>query len=109
MSAICPDWEWFRYTSQYGWLCSPKAFRFLERLIWSIGRQRRAIHTHDHPLAGGEEVPGFLRIADTLRDPAADAAWWRALVAAVAPVNEAGSSASAAPAPRSTARARRAW
>jgi hypothetical protein len=33
LSAICPDWPWFRSAIHDSWLCAPKAFRFLERLL----------------------------------------------------------------------------
>jgi hypothetical protein len=76
LGELCPDWEWFRYTIHFGWLCAPKAFRFLERLIWAIGKERRVVHTHDNPLRDGDEVPSFLRCEDLLPDQAAAEAWW---------------------------------
>ena len=82
LKEICPDAEWFLYTIRYGWLCAPKAFRFLERLIWAIGKGR-PVHTHDHPLAGGGDVPGFLRIEDTLPDAVANRRWWDAFLASL--------------------------
>lgn len=83
LAELCPDWEWFRYTIRYGWLCSPKAFRFLECLLWSIGKERRAIHTHDHPKENGGEVPGFLQCEDTYPNQDEAAEWWRSFLAAL--------------------------
>tara|TARA_B100002003_G_C14120021_1_gene538673 strand:- start:672 stop:1889 length:1218 start_codon:yes stop_codon:yes gene_type:complete len=88
LAEICPDWDWFRYTIEYGWLCAPKAFRFLERLLWAIGKERVVIHTHDHPMQDGELVPAFLQCQDTYPDEkkaldswppflAALKAWWK--------------------------------
>ena len=82
LADICDDWDWFSYTIQYGWLCSPKAFRYLERLIWSIGKERRAIHTAHtggrfQTLEGGDEVPGFLECEDTYLNQDEAALWWR--------------------------------
>ena len=57
------DAEWFLYTIAYGWLCSPKAFRFLERLIWAIGKGKQSIYTGDHRIKKGDKVPSF-----TLKD-----------------------------------------
>ncbi len=59
---------------RYGWLCAPKAFRYLERLIWRIGRGRKP--------RPGEDVPGFLRCEDTWPDSAEAGQWWRAFLAA---------------------------
>jgi hypothetical protein len=81
LAEICPDWEWFRYTIEYGWLCAPKAFRFLERLLWAIGKERRVIHTYDNPMDGGDEVPGFLQCEDTFPDKTEAAEWWRSFYA----------------------------
>jgi len=80
---MCDDWEWFSYTIRYGWLCSPKAFRHLECLIWSIGKERRAVTTRDHPMEGGDGVPGFLRCEDTYVNQDEAASWWREFRAAL--------------------------
>jgi hypothetical protein len=58
-----------------GWLCAPKAFRYLERIVWEIGGGRLARE--------GERVPGFLRCEDTWFDLAEAAEWWRAYLAAL--------------------------
>jgi len=76
LAEICPDWEWFGYTIRYGWLCAPKAFRYLERLLWSVGQEKRVIHTHDHPMGTGEKVPRFLQCEDTYPDPREATQWW---------------------------------
>jgi hypothetical protein len=65
LSEICSDWKWFGYTIEFGWLCSPKAFRFLERLIWAIGKERK-IHTGDHPMEDSDKVSGFLKCGDLI-------------------------------------------
>lgn len=83
LAELCTDWEWFRYTIQYGWLCSPKAFRHLECLLWSIGKERRAITTRDHRLKGADTVPGFLRCQDTYLNQDEAAAWWREFLGAL--------------------------
>ncbi len=72
----CPDWEWFLYTIQYGWLCSPKAFRFLERLLWAIGKERQAVYTGDHRIKKGDKVPGFLQCRDTYLSKQAITQFW---------------------------------
>jgi hypothetical protein len=84
LAEICDDWEWFRYTIQYGWLCSPKAFRHLECLIWSIGKERPTVATRDHPREGADRAPAFLQCEDTYLNQDEAAAWWRAFLAALA-------------------------
>ncbi len=68
LAAICPDWNWFRYHIRYGWLCAPKAFRFLERLLWAIGLEK--------PLQKGAEVPPFLQCEDTYPNEDEAAQWY---------------------------------
>jgi len=65
LAEICPDWQWFRSVIHDSWLCAPKAFRFLERVLWSISRERAAVALPSHPLENGDVVPGFLRCEDT--------------------------------------------
>ena len=65
LSEICPDWEWFRSFIHDSWLCAPKAFRFLERLLWCVGKEKRAVSLPSHPLEDGDKVPGFLQCEDT--------------------------------------------
>jgi len=71
LNEFCPEW-WRVYTEvDYGfwWLCAPKAFRFLERNLWAIGREK--------PLEKGEEVPGFLQCEDTYPNQDEAAEWYR--------------------------------
>jgi hypothetical protein len=70
LAASCPDWPWFCSLIRDSWLCAPKAFRFLERALWCIGRERRVVSLPSHPLANAEAVPGFLCCQDTYEDPA---------------------------------------
>lgn len=65
LAGICPDWPWFRRAIHDSWLCGPKAFRFLERLLWSIGKGRPAVSLPDHPVPEADVVPGFLQCEDT--------------------------------------------
>lgn len=57
------------------WLCGPKSFRFLERILWAIGK--------DSPNARDESVPGFLMCRDTTPDPKQAGTWWREFLAAL--------------------------
>jgi hypothetical protein len=70
LAELCPDWDKMRYHINFGWLCSPRAFRFLERLVWAIG-QERAPRPDDR-------VPGFLQIDDTHPNQDQAPAWWQA-------------------------------
>ncbi|MBM4083974.1 MAG: hypothetical protein FJ272_04215, partial [Planctomycetes bacterium] len=57
LSALDPDWRrLIKVDLGFWWLCAPKAFRFLERDLWAIGK--------DRPPKGDEEIPGFLRCED---------------------------------------------
>ena len=75
LAELCPEWDTMRSYIQYGWLCAPKAFRYLERLTWAIG-QERAPRPEDR-------VPGFLQTDDTHPSQDEAAAWWKAFVAAL--------------------------
>jgi hypothetical protein len=68
LAEICPDWAWFREMIHCSWLCAPKAFRFLERALWSIGLERKAVFLPGHPLENAVNVPDFLQCADTYPD-----------------------------------------
>ena len=52
------------------WPCAPKTFRFLERSLWSIGKEKS--------LGECKNVPGFLRCEDTWPDRNECAKWWSA-------------------------------
>jgi len=75
LAELCPEWDKMRFHIAFGWLCAPRAFRFLERLVWAIGKER--------PPQPGDQVPGFLRIDDTHPSQDQAAAWWRAFCEAL--------------------------
>lgn len=69
------DWQ-----SEFGdihetWLCGPKSFRALERLLWAIGKEL--------PVKREEPVPGFLACHDTAPDPCDARVWWGEFLAAL--------------------------
>lgn len=76
LTEIRPDWREFSEVD-FGrwWLCAPKAFRFLERDLWAIGKER--------PMERGEDVPSFLKCEDTYPNQDEGAAWWKSFVAAL--------------------------
>lgn len=76
LSELWPEWRSVP-KGEYGswWLCAPKAFRFLERDLWAIGRER--------PLEPGEPVPGFLQCEDTYPDHDKVASWYADFCAAL--------------------------
>jgi hypothetical protein len=57
------------------WLCAPKEFRFMERMIWAIGKERN--------FRKGDRIPGFLQCADILPDRQKAATYWRAFLRAL--------------------------
>jgi len=75
LADICQDWKWFRDCIMNSWLCAPKAFRFLERLLWAIGKERR--------LEKGEDVPAFLQCEDTYPNQNEAAKWWESFCVAL--------------------------
>lgn len=84
LAEICPDWQWFRNLIVDGsWPCAPKAFRFLERLLWSIGKERPAVSLPSFPLEHGDDVPGFLQCEETYPNPEEAGQWWRSFLAAL--------------------------
>jgi hypothetical protein len=83
LSEICPDWAWFRSFIHDSWLCGPKAFRFLERLLWCVGKEKRAVSLPSHPLEDGDKVPGFLQCDDTYRNTTEAKEWVRAFVCGI--------------------------
>ena len=75
LAELCPDWGKMRFHIEYGWLCAPRAFRFLERLVCAIGQER--------PPKPDDRVPGFLQIEDTHPSQDEAGAWWKAFVGAL--------------------------
>jgi hypothetical protein len=76
LTEICPDWRKFSEVDfGYWWLCAPKAFRFLERDLWAIGKEK--------PLERSAAVPGFLQCEDTYPNQDKAAEWWKSFVAAL--------------------------
>jgi len=75
LAEICLDWDYFSFHIQYGWLCAPKAFRYLERLIWSIG-QERALKNHD-------EVNEYLCSNDLCINQDQASKWWKKFIPAL--------------------------
>lgn len=77
LKEICPDWPWFRNLIVDGsWPCAPKSFRYLERLLWSIGKERPAVSLPSYPMEAGDDVPDFLHAKDTCPDGEQAAKWW---------------------------------
>jgi hypothetical protein len=58
------------------WPCAPKSLRFLERMLWAIGRGRLGAGKADWPSYLAEQVPGFLQCEDTYPDQHLTADWW---------------------------------
>lgn len=83
LAEICQDWEWFKDVIDWSWLCAPKAFRFLEGLLWSIGKERPAVSLPSYPLENPEQVPGFLRCEDTYPDREQASRWSQSFLAAL--------------------------
>ena len=75
LAELCPDWDVWRGQLGEWWLCAPKSFRFLERILWSIGQER--------PLLRTDRVPGFLRCEDTYPSQDDAATWWTAFCTAL--------------------------
>ena len=84
LAEICPDWHWFRTVIvEWSWPCAPKAFRYLEKLLWCISRGRPVISLPSFPLENPEGVPGFLRCEDTWPDQDLSSAWWESFLCAL--------------------------
>jgi len=75
LAEICPDWEWFRSIIYESWLCTPKAFRFLERLIWCIGKEKKSVALPSYPMENPDKVPRFLQCDDTYPYTAEASKW----------------------------------
>jgi len=75
LDVVCPNWQtWYDQMVEW-WLCAPKSFRFLERMLWAIGRER--------PEQPAGQVPGFLQCRDTYPNQDDAAEWWTAFCAAL--------------------------
>ncbi len=84
LAELCLDWRFFRTViGDFSWPCGPKAFRYYEKLLWCIGRERQVIALPDFPLADPEPVPTFLGPLAAPPDFAAATAWWDAFLAAL--------------------------
>jgi hypothetical protein len=80
LAKMCPEWEWFRTAIHETWLCGPKTFRFLERLLWSIGKEKPSVSLPNprfHVMAE-DMVPGFLQCEDTYPDREESVTWLHA-------------------------------
>jgi hypothetical protein len=79
LAQMCPDWEWFQTAIHETWLCGPKTFRFLERLLWSIGKEKPSVSLPDPRFHVAKEdiVPAFLQCEDTYPDRQESVAWLR--------------------------------
>jgi len=80
LAEVCPDWRWFLAVIRDSWLCGPKAFRFLERVLWSIGKERPSVPLPSHPMETSETVPGFLQCEDTYPDRSGARTWLTSFV-----------------------------
>jgi len=75
LAELCTDWQWFKDNIDCSWLCAMKAFRYLERMLRAIGKER--------PPEDGEQIPGFLRCEDTYPNHDEAAEWWKSFLAAL--------------------------
>ena len=74
----CPDWKWFKTAIHETWLCAPKTFRFLERLLWSIGKGKPSVSLPGRRIKSEDTVPGFLQCEDTYPDREESVKWLQA-------------------------------
>lgn len=65
LSKICADWPAFKTAIHCTWLCAPKAFRYLEKLLWCVGKEKFVTGLPDYPVEYPEPVPNFLQCTDT--------------------------------------------
>ena len=75
IAELSPDSKWFRDSIHCTWLCAPKSFRFLERILWAVGKGRKP--------EPDDDIPGFLQAEDTYPDHDAAAEWWKAFLGAL--------------------------
>jgi hypothetical protein len=71
LADTCPEWAWYREKLHSTWLCGPKAFRYLERIIWSIGHVAEAQTLATQHVS----VPPFLDCDDTYANMAGVPDW----------------------------------
>ena len=84
LAEFCPDWNWFRTVMvDFSWPCAPKAFRYLEKLLWCIGKEKPVINLPSFPLENPEHVPSFLQCEESWPDPKVANTWWRAFLDAL--------------------------
>ncbi len=84
LADICQDWPFFRTViTEFSWPCGPKTFRYYEKLLWCIGRERQAISLPSFPLPDPESVPNYLGPLAAPPDVAGATAWWNAFLAAL--------------------------
>ena len=75
LADTCPEWERMRAGILEWWLCAPKSCRFLERILWAVGKER--------PPQLEDVVPGYLRCEDTYPNQDEATAWWGEFCAAL--------------------------
>lgn len=81
LAALCPEWPWFRDCIHSTWLCGPKAFRYVERILWCIGQVEQADNLVARHQAGELDIPFFLDCADTYAGMVDVAPWFTDAVA----------------------------
>lgn len=78
------DFQWFENViGQWSWLCAPKAFRYMENLLWSIGKERPSVSLPSFPMDDPDIVPDFLQIEKTVVDSEAAQIWWADFLSAL--------------------------
>ncbi len=93
LAEICPDWDRMRVLLlDEWWLCAPKAFRFLERKLWFVGKESppdgEGFESDRWTAAWwraflAADVPPFLRCQDTYPQADEAARWWSAFCSAL--------------------------
>ncbi len=75
LNVLNPGWRVIGRMIDDTWLCGPKSFRFLERILWCIG--------HERGLRTNERVPDFLAASETWPAKREAARWWKDLLVAL--------------------------
>ncbi len=75
LAAVCPDWREFKKLIRESWLCAPKAFRFLERLLWYVGREKVRLEMPAGQPALDEKIPDYLQCQGTYPDTTEIRSW----------------------------------